>query len=79
MLISVLLIFSSPSFDTDVSRRCRFFLMTSSSETLLVSFTVDDVAGFWLEPRDPLVDVSLTSFEGVEEREVEASSRLDSL
>lgn len=89
MLISVRLIRSSPSFETDVSRRCRFFLMTSSSDVVLLLLLDDEslelvveaaAIGFWLEPRDGCFGVdSLTSFEGVEERDVEASSRLDSL
>ena len=80
MLISVLLIFSSPSFETDVSSRWRFFLMTSSStllDSLLVVVEVEaDAVGFWLDPRERGVESFGTSFDGVEEREVDASSNV---
>lgn len=80
MFISVLLIFSSPSFDTDVSSRGRFFFMTSSSMVLFDSLLeVVEVDGFTLEPRERGVVSFATSFEGVDEREVDASSNVESL
>lgn len=82
MLISALLIFSSPSFETDVSRRWRFFFMTSSSMVLfdsLLDVVEVDAVGFTLEPRERGVESFEMSFEGVDEREVDASSNVESL
>jgi hypothetical protein len=58
-----------------VSSRCRFFLTTSSSIDLLVSLAddEDDVVGLTLDPLERGV-VSLTSLDGVEERDVDGSS-----
>lgn len=79
MMISVLLIFSSPSLETEVSSLWRFFLTTSSSAVLVESFDVVDVVGFTLEPRERGVVSLARSFDGVDERDVEASSSVESL
>lgn len=78
MVISVLVSFSSPSFDTLVSSRWRFLLVASSSEglfdSLLEDVEVADADGLTLEPREREVEGSLAiSFEGVDEREVASS------
>ena len=81
MLISVLLIFSSPSFDTEVSSRGRFLLVASSSAVLFVSLLAGvelDAVGLTLDPLERGVVSFTTSFEGVDEREV-LSSNVESL
>lgn len=74
MLISVLMIFSSPSFETEVSSRWRFFLMTSSSTVRLESLLEVEAVGLTLEPRERGVESLIISFEGVEDRDVESSN-----
>jgi hypothetical protein len=56
--------------------------MTSSSTVLLDSLleVVDvDAVGFWLDPRERGVESLGTSLDGVDERDVEASSNVESL
>lgn len=78
MFISVLLILSSPSMDTEVSRRWRFFFMTSSSMDLLDSLLAVvelDAVGLTLDPLEREgVESLTTSLDGVEERDVESSN-----
>lgn len=73
-MISVFTIFSSPSFETEVSSRCRFFLTVSSSAVLLESLLDVDAVGLTLEPRERGVESLVISFEGVDDREFESSS-----
>lgn len=68
------MIFSSPSFETEVSSLCRFLLMTSSSTVRLESLLEVEAVGLTLEPRDLGVESLIMSFEGVDDLEVESSN-----